>query len=179
MFSLIITTIQTAVSKAFKFYLHCLKFSNVSKSSFLICYVPLFLDLLEQCFSCLPDQGFAFYNWAVTCDFQQCGIFTSVDSDEPVKFPLKLTNSKLCSVSSLAVIEYSSVQTARMRRLIWGFAGRTYHIVGNLMHWPNYKYFFRNRQLIISILNFLQKKSLCCHSYYHIFLILSFSNNSL
>ena len=25
-----------------------------------------------------------------------------------------------------------------MRRLIWGFAGRTYHIVGNLMHWPNF-----------------------------------------
>ena len=22
-----------------------------------------------------------------------------------------------------------------MSRLIWGFAGRTYHIVGNLMHW--------------------------------------------
>ena len=22
-----------------------------------------------------------------------------------------------------------------MRRLIWGFAGRTYHIIGNLMHW--------------------------------------------
>ena len=22
-----------------------------------------------------------------------------------------------------------------MRRLIWGIAGRTYHIVGNLMHW--------------------------------------------
>ena len=22
-----------------------------------------------------------------------------------------------------------------MRRLIWGFAGRTYHIFGNLMHW--------------------------------------------
>ena len=22
-----------------------------------------------------------------------------------------------------------------MRRLIWGFAGRTHHIVGNLMHW--------------------------------------------
>ena len=22
-----------------------------------------------------------------------------------------------------------------MRKLIWGFAGRTYHIVGNLMHW--------------------------------------------
>ena len=24
-----------------------------------------------------------------------------------------------------------------MRRLIWGFAGRKYHIVGNLMHWLN------------------------------------------
>ena len=22
-----------------------------------------------------------------------------------------------------------------MRRLIWGFAARTHHIVGNLMHW--------------------------------------------
>ena len=22
--------------------------------------------------------------WATTCDFQQCGILTSVDSDEPV-----------------------------------------------------------------------------------------------
>ena len=22
-----------------------------------------------------------------------------------------------------------------MRRLVWGFAGRTYHIVGNLVHW--------------------------------------------
>ena len=25
-----------------------------------------------------------------------------------------------------------------MRRLIWGFAGSTYQIVGNLMHWLNY-----------------------------------------
>ena len=25
--------------------------------------------------------------WAVTCDFQQCGILTSVDSDEPVQPP--------------------------------------------------------------------------------------------
>ena len=44
---------------------------------------------------------------AATCDFQQCGIFTSVDSDEPVKAPVKLTNSKCCSVSSLTGIEYS------------------------------------------------------------------------
>ena len=25
-----------------------------------------------------------------------------------------------------------------MRRLVWGFAGRTYQIVGNLMHWLKY-----------------------------------------
>ena len=31
---------------------------------------------------------------AVTCDFQQCGILTSVDSDEPLQPPFKLRNSK-------------------------------------------------------------------------------------
>ena len=31
---------------------------------------------------------------AATCDFQQCGILTSVDSDVPVQPPLKLRNSK-------------------------------------------------------------------------------------
>ena len=46
--------------------------------------------------------------WAVTCDFQQCGIMTSVDSDEPVQPPFKLWISKCCKVSSLTVIEYSS-----------------------------------------------------------------------
>ena len=30
----------------------------------------------------------------MTCDFQQCGILTSVDSDEPVQPPVKLRNSK-------------------------------------------------------------------------------------
>ena len=45
---------------------------------------------------------------ALTCDFQQCGIFTSVDSGEPVLPPVKLRNSKCCSVSSLTLIEYSS-----------------------------------------------------------------------
>ena len=29
-----------------------------------------------------------------TCDFQQCGILTSVDSYEPVQPPFKLRNSK-------------------------------------------------------------------------------------
>ena len=46
--------------------------------------------------------------WAVTCGLQQCGILTSVDSDEPVQPPFKLRNYKLCSVSSLTLIEYSS-----------------------------------------------------------------------
>ena len=45
---------------------------------------------------------------SMTCDFQRCGILTSVDSDEPVQPPFKLRNSKYCSVSSFSVIEYSS-----------------------------------------------------------------------
>ena len=45
---------------------------------------------------------------APTYDFQQCGISTSVDTDEPVRPPFKLRNSKLCSASSLIFIEYSS-----------------------------------------------------------------------
>ena len=45
---------------------------------------------------------------AVTCDFQECGVLTSVESDKPVHPPVKLKNSKFCSVSSLTVIEYSS-----------------------------------------------------------------------
>ena len=78
------------------------------------------------------------YNWAATSDYQQCGILTSVDSYEPVQPHFKLRNSKWCSVSSLTVMEIQATskgsdQTARMRRLIWGFTGRTYHIVRNLM----------------------------------------------
>ena len=42
------------------------------------------------------------------CDFQRCGILTSVDSDEPVQSPFRLRISKKCSVSSLTVIDYSS-----------------------------------------------------------------------
>ena len=47
-------------------------------------------------------------NWATTCDFQQCGILTSVDSDKPVQPSFKVRNSKWYSVSSLTFIEYSS-----------------------------------------------------------------------
>ena len=43
------------------------------------------------------------------CDFQQCVILTSVDWDEPMRPPFKVSgNSKWCSVSSLTIIEYSS-----------------------------------------------------------------------
>ena len=44
----------------------------------------------------------------ITCDFQQCGILTSVDSDEPVQPPFKFRNSKCCSGSSLTLVEYAS-----------------------------------------------------------------------
>ena len=44
----------------------------------------------------------------MSCDFQQCSILTSVDSDEPVQLPVKLRNSKCCLVSSIKFIDYSS-----------------------------------------------------------------------
>ena len=40
-----------------------------------------------------------------TCEYQEYGILTSVDSDEPVQPPFKPRNSKCCSVSSLTVKE--------------------------------------------------------------------------
>ena len=46
--------------------------------------------------------------WALACDFQQCGILTSVDLYKPVQPPVKLRTFKRCSVSSLTVIEYTS-----------------------------------------------------------------------
>ena len=44
----------------------------------------------------------------MTCDFKQYGILTGVDSDQPGQPTFKLRNSKLSSVSSLTLIEYSS-----------------------------------------------------------------------
>ena len=78
--------------------------------------------------------------WVATYDFQhdfQCGILTSVDSDEHVQPPFKLRISKWCSVSSLTVLDYSSDQQmlwsdCAYAHPIWGLAGRTYHIVGNV-----------------------------------------------
>ena len=56
----------------------------------------------------LPVVSPAILVWAVTCDFQQCGISTSVDSDEPVQPPFKLRISKCCSVSSSTIIKYTN-----------------------------------------------------------------------
>ena len=47
-------------------------------------------------------------NWASARDFQQCDILTWMDSDELLRSPFKLRNSKWCSVSSLTIIKYSS-----------------------------------------------------------------------
>ena len=56
--------------------------------------------------------------WAVTCDFKQCGILTSVYSDKPVQPTFKLRTSKWCSVSSLILIEYSNKSSDQTERLI-------------------------------------------------------------
>ena len=72
--------------------------------------------------------------WASAWDFQKCDILTCVDSDEPLQPLLKLRNSKWCDFHRIYKRQANcSDQTVRMRRLIWGFAVRTYHIVVNLM----------------------------------------------
>ena len=43
---------------------------------------------------------------ATNCDFQQCGILTSVDSDEPAQPLLSLETPNAVKVSSLTFIEY-------------------------------------------------------------------------
>ena len=48
---------------------------------------------------------YVLHNSAATCDFQQCGILTSVASDKLVLPPFKLRNYKWCSVSSLTLIK--------------------------------------------------------------------------
>ena len=73
---------------------------------------------------------------AATRDFQHCGILTSVGgSDEPVQPPFKLSNSKCCSVSR--IFKRLAKPLIRLRVCTcWAEpfnAGRTYHIVQNLM----------------------------------------------
>ena len=65
-------------------------------------------------YSAEGESWLLYFNCAVAvcvlhlCDFQQCGILSSVDLYEPVQPPFKLRNAKCCLVSSLSVIEYSS-----------------------------------------------------------------------
>ena len=40
------------------------------------------------------SSQFSLHNMSVTCDFQQCGVLTSLDSDQPERPPFKLRNSK-------------------------------------------------------------------------------------
>ena len=67
------------------------------------CNPHIYIKMQKRLFSC------SFINFT-TCDLQQCGILTSVDSDKPVQPPFKLRNSKWCSVDSLAVIEKALIR---------------------------------------------------------------------
>ena len=65
-------------------------------------------NVSDQCNLSQTTRCWAYRIWAVTCDFQPCGILTWIHSDESSQPPVKLRNSKWCSVSSLTLIEYSS-----------------------------------------------------------------------
>ena len=72
--------------------------------------------------------------------FLQCGFLTWIDTGESVQPPFMNRNSKCCSsvtyqVLIIQTISKGSDQSMRMSRLVWAFAYRTYHIVGNLMLW--------------------------------------------
>ena len=73
-------------------------FARASISAFTLGFGHFF----SNCSYCTMMWGFKI--WTVTCNFQQCDILTSVDSDEPVQPPFKLKNSKRCSVRSSTVI---------------------------------------------------------------------------
>ena len=70
-------------------------------------------------------------NKPLTCDFQQC--FTSLCR---LLLNLETENDLRPMVYGTKNIQATSKgadQTARMRRLVWALAGRTYRIVGNIM----------------------------------------------
>ena len=89
-------------------YLHVKGKSHVDFYIILSISMSSFCRFSKSARCCLRLQLLESVFKAVTCDFQQCGILTSVDSYETVQFPFKLRNSKCCSVSSLTVIDYSS-----------------------------------------------------------------------
>ena len=82
-------------------------------------------------------------------------------------------------VSSLTVIEYSTTskssdQTALMPRLVLAFAGRIYHIVGNLMLRLNY-----NPSIGINGIRRLEKEKIWFETFLCMFPILFKENNHL
>ena len=77
--------------------------------SCLKCIIPfIFLHIFHKCNGKNKEKNVFFFEnsarkvpllpihdkWAVTCDFQRCGILTCVNSDQPVRSPFKLRNSK-------------------------------------------------------------------------------------
>ena len=101
----------------------------------------------QYCYSspCTPYRQAKNNEWTATCDFQQCGILTSVDSDQPLQPTFKFrTPNDARSVAehsyNIQATRKGSDQTVHKGRLVWAFAGRTYHIVGNLMSRLKYVY---------------------------------------
>ena len=66
--------------------------------------------------------------WQVYTKTSKCSFLLSLET------PNYIQSVALLSWNIQATGKGSN-QTARMRRLNWGFSGRTYHIVGNIMHW--------------------------------------------
>ena len=60
-----------------------------NKQAFIVVYL-----LHYNMFCAKVGKGGIRLDCAVTCDFQQCDILTSVDSDKPVQPPFKLGKSK-------------------------------------------------------------------------------------
>ena len=92
--------------------------------------------------------------------------FHKCDSDEPVRHPFKLRNSKLYAVSSTIVKDYSSDKQrlwsdCAYDRLVWAFAGRTYHIVGNLMSRLMYKLGLDARKPAFGVYDQARIKTVC------------------
>ena len=136
------------------FHIYYMEFSNRFWvwTVYFVCFVVYCGFFKQSCFFHSHCNSVEFwpllvqYISAVTRDFQQCGILTSVGSDEPVQLPFRLRNLKWCSVSSLTLKGYSNDKQwlwsdcSYEYKLIWGFAGRTCHIVGNFMHCLIYLY---------------------------------------
>ena len=102
--------------------------------------------------------------WAAMWDFQQCGIPTRVVSDKFVQPPVALNDSNFCSIGSLRVIDWSATskssdQTAHMCRLIWAFAGRSFHIDVNLT-FPAHLFVFQ-----VKIAARISRNALVPHAY--------------